>query len=129
MSSTNFSFLNFKDKNWKAKFISYLPFNFDCIDPLKVLSDRATIVDQDIKDIQNSDFIVCYLGKKITIGTIMEIMYSVMYSKYTEQEKPIILIDKYKIHRKHPWIKRWIHYIVDNEKQAAEKIEDLLDQS
>lgn len=127
MSSTNFGFLNFRDKNWKKKLISYLPSSFECIDPLRVLSSEPEIVDQDIQDIQNSDFIVCYLGKKITIGTMMEIMYALMYRKECEIELPIIIIDKYKIHRQHPWIKKWISYIVDNEKEASDLIQSLIE--
>lgn len=126
MSSTNFGFLNFRDKNWKKKLISYLPSNINCIDPLRVLSDKPEIVDQDIDDIQKSDFVVCYLGKKVTIGTMMEIMYTIMYTKYSEISVPIILVDKYKIHRNHPWIKRWIEFIVDDEKQAASLVQNLI---
>lgn len=126
MSSTNFGFLNFRDKNWKKRLISHLPSNFNCIDPLRIISDKSEIVDQDIDDIHKSDFIVCYLGRKVTIGTIMEIMYAIMYTKYSEISIPIILIDKYKIHRNHPWIKRWIEFIVDDEKQASLMVQNLI---
>ncbi len=131
LSSTSFNFWNFRDKNWKNKFMYYLSYsrkikNVKYIDPLKVLSDKPEIVDQDIDDISSSNCIVCYLGKKITIGTIMEVMYSIMYYKIHEIDFPIILIDKYKIHRNHPWIKRWITYIADNEDDAANIVENLI---
>lgn len=131
LSSTSFKFWNFRDKNWKNKFMHYLSDvkkieKVEYIDPLKVLSDKPEIVSQDINDISSSNCIVCYLGKKITIGTIMEIMYSIMYYKIHEIDFPIILIDKYKIHRHHPWIKYWIPYIADDEEDASNIIENLI---
>lgn len=131
LSSTSFKFWNFRDKNWKKKFMYCLSRirnvkNAKYIDPLKELSDKPEIVDKDINDISLSNCIVCYLGKKITIGTMMEVMYSIMYYKIHEIEFPIILIDKYKIHRHHPWIKRWITYIADDEDDAANIVENLI---
>lgn len=130
LSSTSFGFFDFRHKNWKKKFMMamhrydfYLPYyncnkiTFKYIDPLLEISNEAKIVDSDIDNMNNSDYIVVYLPKKLTIGTLMELTYGVI--KYGSDK--IILIDKTKIHRNHPWIKYWINSdnIADNEYHAA----------
>lgn len=128
LSSTNFGFFDFRDKNWKKIFIerttNLIHDEIKFVDPLDVISDQAEIVDSDIRSILSSDFVVSYIGKKVTIGTVMEIMYTALYTKFVEIQIPIILIDKYKIHRKHPWIKKWVNHIVDDEEQAAFLVKD-----
>lgn len=130
MSSTDFKFWNFRDKNWKKKFMGYtmslIHDEIEFIDPLQIISDEVTIVDDDIKSIIGSDFVVSYIGKKITIGTVMEIMYTAIYTRFSEIQIPIILIDKCKIHRKHPWIKKWVDHVVDDEYQAAQLVRDYI---
>jgi len=92
-------------------------------DPLQTISDQPEIVMDDIHHIIGCDFVISYLPKtKLTIGTIMELQYSLL-------QKPkdcIILIDRYLVHRNHPWIKYWVKHIVDNEGEAAQKVLNIL---
>lgn len=123
---------NIDDVNWKANFIKHFInplevnnsiYDVSCHDPLQNISDKAEIVNDDICNIIQSDFIVCYLPKtKLTIGTLMELQYSCL-------KKPkdcIIVIDRYQIHRNHPWIKYWVKHIVDNESDAVIKMRNIL---
>ena len=135
LSSTNFSWWNFRDKIWKKLFKKYLLCCCDndeksmpkLYDPLEVLSDSKEIVDKDISVIQQCDFMVSYISKKITIGTVMEIMYAALLSKIRQSEIVIFLIDRHKIHRKHPWIKRWVRYVCDNEEDVALLITSIIE--
>lgn len=129
LSSTSFNFFDFKNKNWKKKFIKYMrgyeffvPYNQDSIeytfiDPLQTISNEAEIVQVDLDCIQSSDYVVVYLPKKLTIGTMMELTYSVL--KFGANK--VILIDKTRKHRQHPWIKYWVNSwcVCDNEEHAA----------
>ena len=131
LSSTSFGFWDFKSKNWKKKiqklcdeYSKESDIRFSLIDPLEVKSDDTWVVDRDLRLIAESDFVVCYMSKKVTIGTSMEIIYTSLYSKMYETEIPLIFIDPYKIHRKHPWIKKFCDYIVDNEKEAVDIIKE-----
>lgn len=134
LSSTTFNKDNdpIEDVEWKQnlkkEFDSLLgdKYIFNGHDPLKVLSDKAEIVIDDISHIVASHFIVCYLPKtKLTIGTIMELQYSLI----NKPKDCFILIDRYKIHRNHPWIKYWVKHIVDNERDAVTKIMNILGNS
>lgn len=146
LSSTNFGFFDFRSKNWKTKLmevfhsnpliIDNITYRFEFIDPLKYLTDDPAIVDVDTNNIRNSDFNITFLGKKITIGTVMEIMYTSLYNIYSKMycdddnhSTRLILIDKWKVHRKHPWIKHYIpkNDIVDNEKQAYQRVKEILE--
>lgn len=144
LSSTNFGFFDFRSKNWKTKLIevfhsSFLTIDdvnihFDFIDPLKYLTDDPAIVDVDTENIRKCDFNITFLGKKITLGTVMEIMYTCLYNKWCnrsncEDKTHLILIDKWKVHRKHPWIKHYIPMadIVDDEKQAFQRVKEILE--
>ena len=132
LSSTSFKWYEFSDKWWKFYFKSALFDQFvyfskkginyvvEVIDPLEVISDQPDIVNKDLDNISNSNFIVCYLGKRLTIGTLMELSYCV-YKNY-----PLILIDKHKIHRNHPWIKYWVKYIADDEIDAVTLIKNII---
>lgn len=125
LSSTYFGFWSFSHKNWKQNFRYWLLFHtgsllqtikYNFIDPLLVLTDDESIVNKDLHDIDSSDFVVAYLPRKLTIGTIMEILYS------AQNNKKLILIDKSKLHRKHPWIKHWCKTIVNDEHEAALRV-------
>ena len=132
MSSTDFAsgIDDEFDVNWKGELqnlcnslVDQTQYHFSCYDPLQIISDKAEIVSSDIQHIICSDFIVCYLPKtKLSIGTLMELQYSCLH-KYKDN---IILIDRYKIHRNHPWIKYWIKHIVDNEHEAITKMLNIL---
>lgn len=134
LSSTNFDrdFDADLDINWKFNFTNQLTSGFEinktfyhvnCHDPLQNISDQAEIVSDDISNIIESDFIVCYLPKtRLTIGTLMELQYSCL-------KKPkdcVIVIDRYQIHRHHPWIKYWVKHVVDNEAKAVSTIWNIL---
>lgn len=142
LSSTNFGFFDFRSKNWKENLIeafhSYplvindTTYRFEFIDPLEYLTDDPAIVDVDTNNIRKCYFNITFLGKKITIGTVMEIMYTSLYNKWCcgdDTLTRLILIDKWKVHRKHPWIKHYIpeNDIVDNEKQAYQRVKEILE--
>lgn len=117
------------DVLWKSELMkqfnsfSDARYNFQFHDPLQVISDKAEIVLEDINNILSSDFIVCYLPQtKLTIGTIMELQYSSIF----KVRDSIILIDRYQIHRNHPWIKQWVKHIVNDECEVVSKLANIL---
>lgn len=132
MSSTDFS--EKPDSEWKERLRKSCEYelhhmfddkwySFHCYDPLKVISDKAEIVTSDIQHIIKSDFVVCYLpATKLTIGTLMELQYSCI----NKPSDCVILIDPYKIHRNHPWIKYWVKHVVDNEDEATDVMLNIL---
>lgn len=140
MSSTSFGFFDFRNKNWKRKFMRsmrsydfYLPYNysdndnkvtFKFIDPLQTISNDAEIVKVDLDCMHRSNYIVVYLPKKLTIGTMMELTYSIL--KFGAGR--VVLIDKTKIHRNHPWIKYWLYSecIADDEEDAAKILSETI---
>ena len=102
LSSTSFGFWDFKSKNWKKKiqklcdeYSKESDIRFSLIDPLEVKSDDTWVVDRDLRLIAESDFVVCYMSKKVTIGTSMEIIYTSLYSKMYEENLIFFLILRY----------------------------------
>jgi len=132
LSSTDFQYDNdpYPDFSWKSNLIDHFhsktvnkEFDVSFHDPLQNISDKAEIVEDDITHIIHSDFVVVYLPKtKLSIGTIMEIQYSCL----NKPKDCVILIDRYKVHRKHPWIKYWVKHIVDDEDEAVTLILNIL---
>lgn len=128
LSSTDFKWYEFKDKWWKFHFSTILDninrtvysngrkYILDVYDPLQIITDNPSIVEKDLSKIRESSCVVCYIGKRLTIGTLMELSYCCY------KNLPIILIDSHKIHRNHPWIKYWIRYIVNDVYEAFELI-------
>lgn len=133
LSSTKYRWFELNGKNWKFKFQTYLddlnkpkkfnikyfdPFDFDSCDPQVVTADKQLI--------NKSDYFVCYLDK-ITIGTVMEIMYQYDINnikKFKTISNECLLIDPNSKHREHPWIAYHCKKIFDDVESVAEYIYD-----
>lgn len=127
LSSTKYGLFNPNGKNWKFRFQKFLEdlnkiskFKLNFYDPFQFESSSIDVVDIDKNNIQKCKYFVCYLDK-ITIGTIMEIMYQYdwNYLKSKKGQIECILIDPSKKNRKHPWIAYHCKNIFDNVEDAA----------
>ena len=132
LSSTDFheGIDEMSDVNWKTEIqkassslVDSRKYEFSYYDPLEIISDKPGIVSSDIRHISWADFVICYLPKtKLTIGTLMELQYACLH----KSNESIILIDRYKIHRNHPWIKYWVKNIVNDEAEAVKKMTNII---
>jgi len=101
LSSTSYHWWNFKSKNWKSKLIDLvLPFNRDIrfYDPLTFKSENPIVCPMDLKNIDESKYIVVYIDK-LTIGTLLELGYCI----YTAKNYCVLSFNKKTLN--HPWIK------------------------
>lgn len=131
LSSTKYSWFNFNGKNWKFRFESYLndlnkpkKFNIKCFDPFDFDSCDPQVVTADKQLINKSNYFVCYLDK-ITIGTVMELMYQYDINnikKFKTISNQCILIDPSRKNRQHPWIVYHCKNIFDDVESVAEYI-------
>lgn len=104
LSSTKYKWWNFRSYNWKKKLISIMDEKNKRIifhDPLQYESDDPVVCNMDIKEINNSSYIVFYIDK-VTIGTMLELGYCIYKNK---QNWCVLTYNKNVI--KHPWIVRF----------------------
>ena len=103
LSSTSYHWWNITGYTWKSKLIKlckkYSKSKINFIDPLVYKSEDPIVCELDIKDINNSSFVVIYLDK-ITIGTMLELAYCLFKRNKTSW----CIYSTNKKVLKHPWI-------------------------
>lgn len=129
LSSTKYSIFNLNGRFWKDRFQNYVTelnrpktFNVRFIDPFKYSdSDDPLVAKIDKRLINRCNYFVCYLNK-ISIGTVMELMYQYDINnikRFKTINNICVLIDPTGKHRKHPWIKHHCENIFDDVESAA----------
>lgn len=112
LSSTNYEEMTpkdgvyFGDRHWRDIIKQHLS-SYKFIEPIFSKNPSVDVVEEDKKNIRDSDILLAYIIKK-TCGTSMEILYAY------EQGKDVYVIDRDGIVKNDPWIIGHTHDIFKN---------------
>ena len=89
--------------------------------PFSKKSDYKKIVEGDLKLIRGADGIIAFVGKKLSVGSMMEIFYA---ARILKNKKVYLVIQNKKI-RYHPWLV----YCADEIFTSVNELKEFLEES